>query len=350
MSVSAMTRLDGLLSQPIESHGKLRLGVITVLVIGVVLGGAIGLGRLGVGRTTYAAEFAQAAGLSAGDQVTVAGVRVGAVRGLRLDGDRVVVTMDIDKGLHLGSATRAAVKLTTLLGARYIDLRPGGSESLSSRRIPLSNTEVPYDLQDALQDATTTFEAVDAEKVAQSMTTLSQQLKGSPEILPQALDNISHLSSVIASRRDEIGALLRSTQRIAALLGDQQHSLGLLMTQGREVLGDLAARKELVIRLIDATTKLVNQLQPVLIGSRPQIDELLANLNGLLSAVGNNDALLRNTLQMMPIPLRNFTNATGNANEFDFTSTGGTMIDSWMCAISGRARQFNLPEYFEDCK
>lgn len=345
-----MYKITRLLIGPTGEHRKLRLGVITVGAIAVVLGAAIGLGKLGVGQRGYVADFAQAAGLSAGDQVTVAGVRVGTVKGLRLEGDHVAVTMDIDKGLHLGKTTRAAIKLTTLLGARYVDMQPGDAGDLAAGRIPLSNTEVPYDLQKALQDATTTFESVDAEKIAQSMTTLSEQLQGAPQILPQALENIQHLSSVIASRRDEIGELLRSTQQVSDLLGNQQHSLGLLLTQGHEVLGDLAARKELIVRLIGATTKLVHQLQPVLVGNRHQIDELLANLNGMLSSVGKNDALLRNTLQLMPVPLRNFTNSTGNGNEFDFTSTGGTLIDTWMCAISGRAKQYKLPNYFQDCQ
>ena len=342
-------RISEVLRRPVESHGAFRLGVITVSVIAVVLGAALGLGRLGLGTTLYTAEFAQAAGISAGDQVTVAGVRVGSVKGLRLEDDHVAVTLEIGNEVHLGSATRAEVKLTTLLGARYVDLRPGGSGELPDDRIPLSHTEVPYDLQAALQDATTTFEAVDAEQIASAMTCLSQQLQGAPEILPQALANIEHLSAVMSSRRNEIGDLLRSTQRVAELLGNQQRSLGLLITQGHEVLTDLAARRQMIVRLIEATTKLVDELRPVLIDSRPQIDELLKNLEGMLSAVGRNDALLRNTLQILPVPIRNFANATGSGNEFDFTSSGGTMIDSWMCAISGRAIQFNLPHYFEDC-
>jgi virulence factor Mce-like protein len=345
-----MTGIRGVFRRPIEHHGTLRLGIITVLAIALTLGGLLGLQRLGLGKTSYQADFAQAAGLSAGDQVTVAGVHVGTVQGLRLDRDKVVVTLEIERTVHLGAASRAAIKLTTLLGARYVELRPAGSGTLDGRRIPLENTEVPYSLQDSLQDATTTFEAVDAERIAQSMTSLSQQLQGAPEILPQALDNVEHLSSVLASRRDEIGDLLRSTQEIAELLGNQQHSLGLLMTQGRDVLADLAARREMIVRLIDATTTLVHRLQPVLVGDRAKIDELLANLDGILTAVGKNDALFRNTLQIMPVPLRNFANATGNGNEFDFSSSGGTLIDSVMCALSGRAKQFNLPTYFEDCR
>lgn len=345
-----MNTIRSALRRPIESHGNLRLGIVTVVVIALVCGALLGMGKLGVGRVGYTADFAQAAGLSAGDQITVAGVPVGSVKGLRLDDGHVAVAMEIDKGLHLGSETRAAIKLTTLLGARYVDLQPGGSGELTDGRIPLANTEVPYDLQTALQDATTTFEAVDAEKIAQSMTTLSQQLQGSPQILPQALDNITQLSSVIGSRRDEIGSLLRSTQQVSELLGRQQQSLGVLMTQGRDVVADLAARQEAIVRLINATTKLIGQLQPVLVGDRRQTRELLANLDGMMTAVGRNDALFRNMLQIMPVPVRNFTNATGNGNEFDFNSTGGTVIDSFMCAISGRAKQFNLPSYFEDCQ
>ncbi|EKF25031.1 mce related family protein [Mycolicibacterium hassiacum DSM 44199] len=334
----------------ITSVSKLRLGIIAVTVIAVTLAGALGLGRLGIGKEIYIAEFAQSAGLSTGDRVTVAGVQVGRVRGMRLAGDHVAVTLEIDDDLTLGTATKAAIKLTTLLGARYVELRPAGSEPLRDRRIPLSNTEVPYDLQSALQDATVTFEAVDARRIAESMTTLSAQLQQAPEVLPQALDNIEHLSKVIAGRRDQIYDLLRRTEQVAELLGDQQRSLGLLLHQSHEVLSDLVARKELVVRLIDATTRLVNQLRPVLIEDRGRIDELLANLDGMLSAVHRNDALLRNTLQILPVPVRNFANATGNGNEFDFTSTGGTMIDSFVCAISGRAKQFNLPPYFGDCR
>lgn len=345
-----MRNLKGILDRPVERGGLIKLGFATVTVIAVVLIGALGIGKLGVGKASYQAEFGQAAGLSDGDQVTVAGVRVGTVTSMRLAGDRVLVTMDIDDNVHLGSATRAAVKLTTLLGARYVEVQPAGSDSLERGRIPLSQTEVPYDLQTALQDATATFEAVDARKLAQSMTTLSAQLQGSPEILPQALDNIQHLSSVIAKRRDQIGAMLRSTQRVTEVLGNQREGLGLLVTQGNEVLGELAARRDVLVRLIDATTTLVNTLRPVLVEDRGQVDALLANLEQMQDAIGRNDALLRNTLQIMPVPLRNFANATGDGNEFDFTSSGGTMIDSFMCAISSRAEQFNLPPYFQDCK
>ncbi|WP_319447698.1 MULTISPECIES: MCE family protein [unclassified Mycobacterium] len=345
-----MDKIKHFLHRPIEQYGALRLGIITVVAIVVTLATALGLSSIGIGKTSYQAEFAQAAGLSDGDLVTVAGIHIGAVEGVALHGDRVLVTMKLQDDVHIGDQTQASIKMTTLLGSRYVELRPAGAKDLPNRRIPLSNTVVPYDLQQTLQDATTTFEAVDAEKIAQSLTTLADQVKGTPEILPEALRNVERLASVISGRRDQVGALLTSSEQITGLLGRQQQSLGVLVRQGHEVVGDLAARRQLIVRLIDATTKLVNQLQPILVGDRHQIDELLANLNGMLQSLGKNDALFRSMLQMTPVPLRNFANATGSGNEFDFTSSGGELLDSWMCAISGRAEQFNLPTYFQDCK
>jgi hypothetical protein len=61
------------------------------------------------------------------------------------------------------------------------------------------------------------------------------------------------------------------------------------------------------------------------------------------------DDLFRNTLQTLPIPIRNLTNASGTAPALDIFPANGILIDDWMCAISGRATQFNLVEYFKDC-
>lgn len=345
-----MQTITRILRRPIENYGKARLGAVAIAAIVAVLAAALGLSSLGIGKTSYEAQFAQAAGLSRGDLVTVAGVHVGTVTGLALEGDHVKVTMDVDSHVHLGPGTQASIKLTTLLGSHYVELRPGGVGDLPQRRIALSHTEVPYDLQQALQDATATFEAVDAEKIAQSLTTLADQVRGAPEILPEALRNVERLSSVIAERRDQVGSLLTNAQQVTDLIGRQQQSLGVLVKQGHLLMGDLAARRQLIVRLLGATTKLVNRLRPVLIGDRHQIDQLIANVNGMVQSLGKNDALFRNILQVMPLPLRNFTNATGNGDEFDFTSTGGDLLDEFMCGISARAPQFNLPQYFKDCE
>ena len=131
------------------------------------------------------------------------------------------------------------------------------------------------------------------------------------------------------------------------MLRDQQADLGVLVVQGRDLLAEIATRRAAVQQLFASATTLVDRAKTIL-DDEPEINELLANSRDFTRLMAEHDALLRNTLQSMPIAVRNLANATGSGNALDL-NTGGVFVDSWMCAISGRARQFNLVEYLKDC-
>lgn len=335
--------------RPIEEYDKIWLGSISLLVTAVVLAVILGIGRLSPGHQNYSAEFLQAAQIRSGDQVTVAGIPVGTVEGVALAGDRVTVRFTVQNDVALGSDTRAAIKLTTLLGSRYLELSPAGTGEITDRTVRLANTSVPYDLQKTLADATTTFEQIDAGKVAESMATMSQALDQVPDALPQALNNVKALATIISNRRDQIGSLLESVDTVTAMIRDQQANLGSLVLQGRDLLGDIVSRRAAVDRLFAGVTALVNTLRNVL-GNEPAINTMLASMADFSRMIAEKDALLRSTLQVLPLPFRNLANASGSATSIDVNVLNGILIDSWMCAISGRAKQFNLTQYFTDCE
>lgn len=332
----------------LEDHNRVRLGLIALVVIASVVG-SIGLvGAVNIGKIVYRAEFSQAASVRKGDQVSVAGIPVGKVESLKLVADRVDIALSIDRNIHLGGDTKADIRLTTLLGSRYIEVTPGRSGNLANRTIPLQNTAAPYDLQTALADATTTFDQIDADQIAESMTTASRSLHGLPEALPAALRNLQALSKVVSDRRDQIGTLLASTDKLTTTIKDQKANLGLLVRQGGDLLNEITTRRAAVERLFDGTTAMVAALSRIL-NDAPALNDMLASVRDFSRMIAEHDALFRNTLQVLPIALRNAANASGSGTAIDGTFTSGPLIDSWMCAISGRAKQFGLVEYFEDC-
>ncbi|WP_231896986.1 MCE family protein [Mycobacteroides stephanolepidis] len=337
------------MKRPLESYNKIWLGAISLALIGVIVAVIVMIGAAGIGYTRYQAQFVQAAQIRPGDQVTVAGISVGKVKKLKLAGNHVVVTFVARNDVHLGAQTRAAVKLTTILGSRYLQLTPAADGTLRDRTIPIANTTVPYDLQKTLADSTTTFEQVDADRVAESFTTLSRSLNGLPDALPLALDNVKSLAEVISGRRDQIGTLLKNVDSVTTLIRDERANLGSMVLQGREVLGEIATRREALKRLLASATALVDTLKRILDDS-PGINGMLASLQDFTRMIGEHDALLRNTLQALPLPIRNLANASGSGNSIEVGAPGVPMIDSWMCAISGRAKQFNLVEYYKDCE
>ena len=325
------------------------IGLAALAMAVVVVAGLLIARSVGFGYTRYEAEFAQAAQLRVGDNVSVAGINVGEVRSVSLAGDRVRVGLRVRDTVKLGAQTRAAIKLTTILGSRYVELRPRGQEPLSDKLIRLDYTEVPYDLQALLRDSTSTFEQVDADRLASGLTVLSKQLDGLPEALPQAMTNLKNLSGIIAERRDQIGTLLEASATLTSTLHRQQANLGQLVYQGRDLLAEFVSRQASFRQLMSSLTQLVDLLSKVVVADRPAFEKLLHDMRDLTAMASDNDELFRNMLQTMPIPIRNLTNATGSAPALEFFPANGILVDDWMCAISGRATQFNLVEYFQDC-
>jgi virulence factor Mce-like protein len=334
----------------LESYNKTWLGFIAVAVVAVVIGSMLLIHAFGGGYRHYTAEFLQAASLRVGNPITVAGIPVGTISSVKLAGDHVEAGLRIRDNLVLGKESKAVIKVATILGSRYLAVEPKGPGSLPNATFDLTRTEVPYDLQAALSDATTTFEQVDSDRFAQSLAVLGKQLDQMPALVPQAMANIDSLSSIIAQRRDQLGQLLKSTEQVTNTLHRQQANIGSLVNQSQDLLAQFVARRAVFHAMMQSLTNLTDILSKILVNDRPQVDALINDTRDLTGIMAQHDDLFRNTLQVSPVMLREMANITGDGNAVTFTSTAGAVIDSWMCAISGRAQQFGMIPYFKDCK
>lgn len=336
--------------RPLESYSKTWLGVVAVAVVAVLVGALLLVRVADFGYRHYTARFLQAAALQPGNPITVAGIPVGEVASMKLMGDHVEAELKVRDDIILGEDSRASIKITTILGSRYLALFPDGPGTLPDNTFDLTHTEVPYDLQEALSDVTTTFEQVDSDQFAETLAVLGQQLQTLPPVVPEALENTHTLSTIIAQRRDQLGELLKTTELVSSTLRRQQSTIGNLVNQGNSLLSEFVARRATFHAMMDALTNIVETLSGIVIDDRPELEELLGNLRELSTLLGKNDAMVRSILQSAPIALRNLTNITGTGNAIDFNASSGLLVDSWMCAISGRAKQFGLIEYYQDCK
>ena len=336
--------------RPLESYNRSWLGFGALAVVAVLIGAMLVVKVANVGYRHYTAHFLQAAALQPGNPITVAGIPVGEVTSMKLAGDHVEAGLKVRNDVALGEDSRATIKVTTILGSRYLALQPAGPGSLPDNTFDVTHTEVPYDLQEALADVTTTYEQVDSDRFAQTLGILGKQLQGLPAVLPQALENTRTLSTIIAERRDQLGSLLKTTELVSNTLRHQQSTIGSLITQGNDLVGEFVARRASFHAMMQALTDLVETLSGIVIDDRPELEKLLQNIRELSDMLGKHDDLLRSTLQAGPVALRGLANATGTGNAVDFNASNGLLMDSWMCAISGRARQFGMIQYFQDCK
>lgn len=334
----------------LEDLNKTAVGLVALAVITAVLASLVIITRVGPGYRRYSAEFTQAAALLPKNPVTVAGIPVGTVTGMKLVGDRVRVDMKVQNNVKLGKDTRAVIMVTTILGSRYLALYPGGDGSLPDNTIDLDHTDVPYDLQQALQDVAVNYGEVDTDDLARAVELLGKQIESMPPLIPRAMDNLKKLSTVMADRREQFGSMLQTMDLVTTTLRRQQSSIGSMVRQGQELLGEFVMRRAAFHAMVQSLTSLVTVLDSTIVEDRPKLEALLTDIKRLSGLLAQRDDMLRNILQSAPVALRGVANASGTGNALDTTFTNGLVIDSWMCAISGRAEQFSMIEYFKDCK
>lgn len=334
----------------LEDRNRTTIGLIALTLIAALLAGLVILTKVGPGYKRVSADFIQAAALLPKNPVTVAGIPVGTVTGMRLNGDHVTVDMRIQNNVDLGKDSRAVIMVTTILGSRYLALHPGGGGPLANNTIDINHTEVPYDLQQALQDVAVNYGQVDTDQLARAVEVLAKQVQGLPPMIPKSMDNLKRLSKVMADRRDQFGSMLKTMDQVTATLRRQQASIGAMVNQGQQLFGEFVMRRAAFHEMIQAINSLVNVLDDTVVTDRAQVESLLGNMNTLSGLLKKNDAMLASILESAPIALRGLANATGTGNALETNFPNGLLVDSWMCAISGRAQQFGMVQYYKDCK
>ncbi|SUA74596.1 virulence factor Mce family protein [Nocardia otitidiscaviarum] len=313
-----------------NSNRNFWLGLIGALVIVALLLASNAFRLIGVGEQSIEAEFAQTAGVKVGDKVDVSGVPVGRVAGMELEGSHVLITLQISNDVKLGPDARAAVKMATLLGARYIDLDPGDGSGLPDDRIPLNNTDVPYNLADVVQEGTPKFAALDTQKLAESLNLINQQLGDTPQLTVQALDAVGALAKTMNDRKNDVDQLLKDLDKVTRILADNRNSVLLVITQGEAIANRVMERQGLLRSLLDNIATLSRQLQEIGAQNDNQFGPTLQQLNTMAEGLQKNKDNLDRLLSIMPPSVRQFNNVFGNGN-YGEVGLPWLFPDNWLC-------------------
>src|SRR4051794_38486433 len=173
---------------PFRERNPVPIGAIGLVVILALLVLAFNADRVPFigGGTTYHAMFADATGLKPGDDVRIAGVKVGKITSVELDGAAVRVGLKVDPGAHVGPDSRAEIKIKTLLGQKYVALTPIGDGELKGA-IPLAQTMTPLDVTQAFNGLGQRAGEIDTHQLARAFDTLAAAFKDTPPYVHQSL-------------------------------------------------------------------------------------------------------------------------------------------------------------------
>jgi phospholipid/cholesterol/gamma-HCH transport system substrate-binding protein len=273
------------------------------------------------GGEAHEAYLAETAGLRPGDEVRVAGVKVGKVTGIELVGDKVLVSFRV-KGVNLGEESTAAVKIKTLLGKKFLALDPLGPGELDGP-IAIENTTTPYDVNAAFSDLAGTIGEIDTEQLELSLSTMSEVFADTPESVRGMVDGLSRLSRTISSRDDDLARLFKATSNVSGTLAARNDELGALVDDGNLLLTELANRRESIRTLLRSTTTLGRELAGVVRDNEAQLKPALDKLDKVAALLSRNQRHLSDALAVLGPYYRMLTAAMGN----------GKWVDAYLCGL-----------------
>ncbi|MCW2753526.1 MAG: hypothetical protein JWQ32_937 [Marmoricola sp.] len=313
------------MSVPRNDAQLVRIAVIGLLLMVVAFTLAINFQRLpflGNG-TEYRAEFSDASGLVPGEEVRIAGIKVGNVTGLRLatggPGARVIVTFTV-KGVDLGTSTTAGIEVKTLLGQHYLSVTPAGGGRLGKDAvIPLARTATPVNIVPAFQQLTTDTQQIDTAEVSKAFDVLATTLSRTAPQMTQTLRGLSRLSESVTVRDEQIRELFQRTSQVSGIVSARDADIAQLLTDTNTVLAELDRRRATITSIINGTGALARQLSGLVTDNRAQLAPALAKLNGVLAVLRANRANLDQALRVAAVYGREFVNVGGSGHFFDTT-------------------------------
>ncbi|MFE3125244.1 MCE family protein [Streptomyces hydrogenans] len=314
--------------KPVKERNPIAVALVGLVLVGLLAALAYNVERLPIvgDGTAYSADFSEAAGLDSGDEVRIAGVKVGEVTGVTLDGPKVKVTFEVGDA-WVGDRSTAAIAIKTLLGEKYLALDPLGSARQDpGTRIPLSRTTSPYDVTQAFQDLSGTIDDIDTARLAESFRTISDTFKDSPPHVRSAADGLSELSKTVSRRDTELARLLKNSDRFTKTLKNKKSSFEVLLEDGGSLLGELQKRRDAIRALLKGSRALGTELSGLVEDNDRQLGPTLKALGRVTGVLEKNSGQLDKTLALVGPYYRLVGNTLGT----------GRWFDSYLCGVVPR--------------
>lgn len=342
-----------------RERSPLLVGAISIVLLVAGVSMAFSINRFPALKGVYTvyADLEDAAGVRSGNEVRVAGVKVGQVTGLRLTPDAARVKMEIADDIALPDDIRVEVKLKTLLGQKFIDLQmprsvlaargdggpiAGDAGLLSSGDvIPIEQTKIPFDIYQAASEGTAVLAEIDKVALRELLDVLAGTIGRSAGELERALVGLDKAGDVLAPKSVKVSRLLKHLEDLSGTLGEGSEDLDGILARSAEVLTTLAEERSTISSLLLATNDLGQSLGTLIQVARGDIDVAFADLNSLLGATEKELGALDRALAEFGIAQKLF-GAPGRFGRFiEGTVCAATSEDT--CVPDGSPQDPGLP-------
>ena len=304
--------------------------VVTTLATGLLV---VMVGNLTFGASKpYKAEFVDATGVVKGDDVRVAGVKVGSVTDIEIiDRPRALVSFDVDSDVSVNLATHAAIRYRNLVGQRYISLsqQVGDTTPLEEDAvIDVRNTSPALDLTVLFNGFKPLFQALSPDDINQLSYEIVQVFQGEGGTLESLLGHTASVTKTLADRDEVITDLIVNLDDVLDRIADRDTELSDLIVTFKQLVRGLKQDRKPILDSLEQISALSEETASLVTGIRKPFTNDIKQLRRFADNVNRNKGELDRALQVLPIKLE----------KVGRTAIYGSYFNFYLCHFQGRVR------------
>ncbi|MFM9035324.1 MAG: MCE family protein [Mycobacterium sp.] len=291
-------------------------------VLALLLAGGVGLAVRDAVRkpTIITAFFTSATAIYPGDEVRVAGVKVGKIKAIEPQGTRAKMTLAVDRGVPIPAEARAVLVAQNLVGSRFVQLAPAfGADGNTSgptmpdgavidtdrTAVPVEWDEIKTQLARLSGDLGPTSTATTS-SVGRFIDSAAGALDGNGDKLRETIKQLTGLSRILADGSGNITEVVTNLQTFVTALRDSNAQIVQFQDRLATVSSVLdGSRSDLDAALTNLSSAL-SDVRRFVAGSRNQASEQVQRLGDVVKNLSDNQLALKNLLHVAP-------NAIGNS-------------------------------------
>jgi phospholipid/cholesterol/gamma-HCH transport system substrate-binding protein len=284
-------------------------------------------------QIAYRAQFRDVAGMVEGDEVRIAGVRVGQVTGIGLaegtDDPVAEIALEVSAEVPLPAGVEATIRYRNLVGQRYVALTEGegsaGRTLGAGQVIPLERTNPALDLTTLFGGFQPLFQALSPEDVNRLSFEVIQVFQGEGGTVESLLGHVASLSSSLADRDAVIGSVIDNLTTVLGTLADRDEQLSSLIVSLQQFVTGLAEDRDAIFDSLQTVDQLAVTTSGFLEQARPPLQQDITALGDLAGNLADTGDVLEGFLQLAPTKIDLITRTAVNGSWFNF----------YMCRASG---------------
>lgn len=283
-------------------------------------------------RSTYTAVFTDVTGLAKGQDVRIAGVRVGEITRIGIHKDRTSAVVDFRaaKTSVLTRGTIATIKYRNLVGERYLALSQGPGPATVLRdgdTMARDHTQSALDLTVLFNGFKPLFAALSPKDVNDLSAEIISVLQGEGGNINSLLTRTASLTSTLADRDQVIGRTVTNLNAVLGTVDAHDKALGDLLDQLQRFVSGLAGDRAAIGSSLTNINSVTAETADLLATGRPAIKSDVAHLGSLTTLLNKpaNTAAFEKFLSTSPGKLEKLTR----------TATYGSWFNFYLCRFNG---------------